>query len=71
MTDLPQSISLPNPEGQNSGSSSLPSTQVLDGGAMGGLVMTNPFHHSAVMGLGEPGGYFGLPGTAGNLGVGP
>ena len=48
ITDLPQSTSLSNPEGHNSPwflSSSVPSTSVLYGGAMGELVMTDPSHH--------------------------
>ena len=45
VTDRPQSTSLSNPEGHNSGCSSLKPTPMLDGWVIEGLVMTDPFHH--------------------------
>ena len=41
----------------------VPSTPVLDGGAMGGLVMTDPFHHYRRPGPRRTCGYFALPGS--------
>ena len=58
-------LTLSNPEGRNAGSSSsVPSTPVLDGGAMRWLVITGPFHNYRRPGLWRTWGYLAFPGRA-------